>query len=180
MQKDWDVIVVGSGNAALCAAIAAKEKGREVLVIEKARPTLAGGNSKYTAGAMRFVYTTKDDLLPLVEDPNDEADRAHGLRQYPAEKFEADLIGFNDGRPLSGEQKTLVRESYDVVRWLASHDVKFEPIYSRQSFQKDGKHIFWGGLTLAAKNEGVGLVDAELQAFLGWAARSGTIAAPPT
>ena len=51
------------------------------------------------------------------------------------------------------------------MRWLASHEVKFEPIYSRQSFQKDGKYIFWGGLTLAARNEGVGLVDAELQAF---------------
>jgi tricarballylate dehydrogenase len=44
--------------------------------------------------------------------------------------------------------------------------VKFEPIYSRQSFQKDGKHVFWGGLTLEAKHEGVGLVEAELRVFL--------------
>ena len=167
MQEEWDVIVVGSGNAALCAAIAAREKGCQVLVIEKAHPTLAGGNSKYTAGAMRFAYSTKDDLLPLLEDPNEERIEHTDFGQYPAEKFEADLIGFNGGRPLSGEQRTLVGESYDVVRWLASHEVKFEPIYSRQSFQKDGRHIFWGGLTLAAKNEGVGLVDAELQAFLG-------------
>ena len=71
MPEDWDAIVVGSGNAALCAAIAAKEQGRDVLVIEKADPALAGGNSKYTAGAMRFVYNTNEDLLPLLQDPND-------------------------------------------------------------------------------------------------------------
>ena len=81
MPKDWDVIVVGSGNAALCAAIAAKEKGRDVLVIEKAQPDLAGGNSKYTAGAMRFVYNTKEELLPLLQDPERSEAAEHGFRQ---------------------------------------------------------------------------------------------------
>ena len=52
ISEDWDSIVIGSGNAALCAAIAAKDQGCCVLVIEKADPALAGGNSKYTAGAM--------------------------------------------------------------------------------------------------------------------------------
>ena len=166
MQKDREVVVVGSGNAALCAAIAAKQEGRDVLIIEKAQPELAGGNSKYTAGAMRFVYQKNEDLIPLLRDPDDPRIAHTDFGQYSAEKFEADLLGFNDGRPLSIEQKTLIGQSYDVVRWLASYDVKFEPIYSRQSFQKDGKYIFWGGLTLATQNEGVGLVDAELQAFL--------------
>ena len=147
MQRDREVVVVGSGNAALCAAIAAKDKGRDVLIIEKAQPDLAGGNSKYTAGAMRFVYQTKEDLIPLLRDPHDPRLASTDFGQYPAEKFEADLLGFNDGRPLSIEQKTLIEQSYDVVRWLASY-------------------VFWGGLTLAAQNEGVGLVDAELQAFL--------------
>ena len=44
------VIVVGTGNAALCAAIAALEKGAEVLLLEKADEALAGGNTKYTGG----------------------------------------------------------------------------------------------------------------------------------
>src|SRR3712207_919841 len=166
MPKDWDIIVVGSGNAALCAAIAAKEKGRDVLVIEKARPELAGGNSKYTAGAMRFVYNTKDELLPLLQDPGDPRLPSTDFGSYTAQKFAEDLLGFNDGRPLSAEQQALITQSYDAVRWLASHEVKFEPIYSRQSFQKDGRYVFWGGLTLAAKHEGVGLVDAEVRTFL--------------
>ncbi|MCM2503803.1 FAD-dependent tricarballylate dehydrogenase TcuA [Aureimonas altamirensis] len=165
MSENLDVLVVGSGSAALCAGLAAREKGASVLVIEKAGPDLAGGNSKYTAGAMRFVYGGNDDLVPLLRDPEDPrlADTEFG--SYTADRFEKDLLGFNDGRPLTEEQQILIAESYPAMVWLAGNDVKFEPIYTRQSFQKGGRHVFWGGLTLAAQNEGVGLIDAELAAF---------------
>ncbi len=166
MRRAWDVVVIGSGNAALCAAVAARESGSTVLVIEKAPLNMAGGNSKYTAGAMRFVYNSDDELLPLLRDPHDERLLHTDFGSYPAERFADDLLGFNDGRPLSVEQESLIAHSYRVVRWLASHDVTFEPIYTRQAFQKDGRYVFWGGLTLAADGEGVGLVEAELRAFL--------------
>ncbi|MEL6640076.1 MAG: FAD-dependent tricarballylate dehydrogenase TcuA [Pseudomonadota bacterium] len=159
------VIVVGSGNAALCAGISALENGAEVLMLEKADEALAGGNTKYTAGAMRFAYDGNADLLPLVRNQEDPRLPNTDFGSYTQEKFASDLRGFNDGRPLSPEQQTLISQSGDTLRWLASHDVTFEPIYSRQSFEKDGKHIFWGGLTLAAENEGVGLFDMELAAF---------------
>lgn len=158
------VIVVGTGNAALCAAIAALEKGADVTLLEKADTALAGGNTKYTAGAMRFAYDGKDDLMPLLRDPDDARLAKTDFGSYTTEKFGADLLGFNDGRPLSPEQKVLIEKSGETMRWLASHNVKFEPIYSRQSFEKDGRHVFWGGLTLAAENEGVGLFDMELAA----------------
>ncbi len=166
MNEAWDVVVVGSSNAGLCAAIAAREAGCNVLVIEKADPELAGGNSKYTAGAMRFVYEGNADLLPLLQNPDDPRLPATEFGAYTADRFAADLLHFNDGRPLSPEQEALIAGSYDTLSWLASHDVKFEPIYSRQSFEKDGKHVFWGGLTLAAEAEGVGLVEAELRTLL--------------
>ncbi|GAA6174263.1 FAD-dependent tricarballylate dehydrogenase TcuA [Sulfitobacter pacificus] len=158
------VIVVGTGNAALCAAIAALEKGATVLLLEKAGKDLAGGNTKYTAGAMRFAYDGNADLLPLVREQDDPRLPKTDFGSYTKDKFAADLLGFNDGRDLSPEQKVLVENSGDTMRWLASHDVTFEPIYSRQSFEKDGKHVFWGGLTLAAENEGVGLFDMEMAA----------------
>ncbi len=158
------VIVVGTGNAALCAALAALETGAQVTLLEKADEALAGGNTKYTAGAMRFAYNGIDDLLPLLRDPNDSRLGDTDFGSYDTEKFGDDLLGFNDGRPLSDEQQTLINTSGETMRWLASHDVKFEPIYSRQSFEKDGRHVFWGGLTLAAENEGVGLFDMELAA----------------
>ncbi len=161
-----DVIVVGSGNAALCAAIAAREAGAEVLVIEKAKEDLAGGNSKYTAGAMRFAYNSNEELMPLLSDPEDPRLPDTEFGSYTVEKFATDLLGFNDGRPLSSEQNALINKSYETMLWLAGHGVTFEPIYERQSFEKDGKHVFWGGLALAADGEGVGLVEAELDALL--------------
>ena len=170
------IVIAGSGNAALSAGIAALEAGARVVMLEKADADLAGGNTKYTAGAMRFAYASGADLLPLLKNPDDPRLAATDFGSYTQEKFAADLEGFNDGRPLSPEQQTLIAESYAAVKWLASHDVKFEPIYARQSFVKNGRHVFWGGLTLAAENEGVGLFDQELAAFtrLGGEIRYGT------
>ena len=165
MKKKNKVIIVGSGNAALCAGIAALEKGAAVLMLEKASQEEMGGNSRYTAGAMRFVYNSNEDLLPLLLNPKDEKIAITEFGAYPKEKFQQDLLSFNDGRPLSIHQQILINESYDTLRWLGEHNIKFEPIYSRQTFQKDGKYIFWGGLTLEAKGEGVGLVEAELNEF---------------
>ena len=159
------IIVVGSGNAALSAGIAALEKGAQVTIVEKANEAEAGGNSRYTAGAMRFVYNSNEELLPLLLDPEDEKIVITEFGQYTKEKFQEDLLGFNDGQPLSLHQHILIDKSYETMAWLGSHNVKFEPIYSRQTFQKDGKYIFWGGLTLEARGEGVGLVDAELAEF---------------
>jgi len=160
-----DIIVIGSGNAALCAAIAALEKGAKVLIIEKANEAEMGGNSRYTAGAMRFVYNGDEDILPLLKNPTDEKIANTVFGSYTKGKFQKDLFGFNEGKPLSIHQQTLINESYDTMRWLSTHNIKFDPIYSRQTFEKDGKFIFWGGLTLEAEGEGVGLVAAELKEF---------------
>ncbi len=159
------VIVVGSGNAALCAGIAALEGGADVLMLEKADEALAGGNTKYTAGAMRFAYDGADDLMPLLKDPDDTRLKVTDFGGYTRAKFADDLLMFNGGRPLSPEQEKLIGESLSAMQWLGGHGVKFEPIYSRQSFEKDGRHVFWGGLTLAAENEGVGLFEMERAAF---------------
>lgn len=158
------VIVVGSGNAALCAALAALEEGADVLILEKADAELAGGNTKYTAGAMRFAYDGPADLMPLIRDRADPRLARTRFGSYPKAQFAEDLLGFNGGRPLSPEQSRLVEHSLDTLHWLARHDVTFEPIWSRQSFERDGEIVFWGGLTLAARNEGVGLFEMELAA----------------
>ena len=108
MKKIWDVIIVGSGNAALCAGIAACESGAKVLVIEKADQQMAGGNTKYTAGAMRFVYNSSSDLLPLLSNPSDKRIPDTDFGTYTKDKFSIDLLEFNEGESLTEEQETLI------------------------------------------------------------------------
>jgi len=62
-----DVLVVGAGNAAACAALAARDKGASVAMLEAAPEEERGGNSTYTAGAMRVVFHGVDDLVQLYD-----------------------------------------------------------------------------------------------------------------
>ena len=63
IDPNIDVIVVGAGNAAMNAALAAKESGASVVMLEAAPESARSGNSAFTGGAFRFVYRTVDDLL---------------------------------------------------------------------------------------------------------------------
>ena len=67
-MKETDVIVVGAGNAAFCAALAAREQGAKVVVLERAPEAERGGNSRFTAGGFRFVHNGAEDLRQLMPD----------------------------------------------------------------------------------------------------------------
>ncbi len=66
-----DIIVVGAGNAATCAALSAREHGASVLMLEIAPEPYACGNSAFTGGAFRIVYHDFDDLAQLIPDMGD-------------------------------------------------------------------------------------------------------------
>ena len=61
-MENYDVIVVGAGNAALCAALSARERGASVIVLERAPESERGGNSYFTAGGFRFAHEGLDDV----------------------------------------------------------------------------------------------------------------------
>src|SRR5512143_1596855 len=67
LAQEYDVIVVGKGNAALCAALSAREQGASVLMLEAAAEDESGGNSRFAGGVMRFAYETVDDLKRVTE-----------------------------------------------------------------------------------------------------------------
>ncbi len=161
MGATRDVVVVGSGNAALCAAIAAAEEGADVLILEAGGEDHVGGNSRYTAGAMRFAYDDGDAVRALLAERDDPRAAASDFGAYPAAQFEADLLRFHDDAQLSALQRSVVAASYETLAWLAARGVRFVPIYDRQSFRQGGRHRFWGGLTLCAEGEGEGLVAVE-------------------
>ena len=71
-----DVIVVGAGNAAACAALAAREQGVNVIMLEAAPIDDCGGNSRYTGGLMRVVFNNVDELAQIIPELTEEEKKA--------------------------------------------------------------------------------------------------------
>src|SRR4051794_2197341 len=159
----WDVVVVGAGNAAFCAAQAAAQNGAKVLMVERAPKELMGGNSRFTAGAFRCVYDGVDDLTAIMPDlTKDEIDRSD-FGTYTADKFYDDMFRVTEYRTDGELCDRLVGRSRDAMRWLHKTGMKFDPIWGRQAYLIDGKFKFWGGLTVEAKGGGPGLVEQHLK-----------------
>jgi len=160
VHDEFDVVVVGGGNAALCAALAARDGGAEVLVLERAPFAERGGNSTFTAGAMRFAYDGVEDIVALVPDLSADQLANTDFGTYPETQFLDDLARVTEYRTDPDLAEILVKRSFDTMRWLQRHGVRFLPIFGRQAFLVDGKFTFWGGLTLEAMGGGPGLVDS--------------------
>jgi tricarballylate dehydrogenase len=156
----YDVIVVGGGNAALCAALAAQETGARVLVLEAAPPEERGGNSRFTAGGMRIAYRGVDDLLELVPDLTEEERANTDFGTYTQDQFYDDLSRVTQYHTNPEMAETLVSHSLETTLWMRTRGVRFAPIYGRQAFKVEGRFKFWGGLTVEASGGGPGLVDS--------------------
>ncbi|MBO3093514.1 FAD-dependent tricarballylate dehydrogenase TcuA [Cellulomonas dongxiuzhuiae] len=157
MSEHVDVVVVGAGNAGFCAALAAAERGRRVLVLEKAPQELAGGNSYFTHGATRFVHDGLDDVRSLVEP--DERFGITTVPPYTAEEYEADITLLSGGRNDEDRTRVLVAESHDAMSWLRGLGMRYELMYGRQAyFLEDGSVLFWGGLHVGNVDGGIGMI----------------------
>ena len=154
------VVVVGGGNAAMCAAISARECGADVTLLERAPFDLRGGNTRFTAGAMRAVYEGVDDLVRLMPDLTPAEIERTDFSSYSAADFFDDMGRVTQYRCDPDLVDRLVNDSYPTLRWMQSHGVRFLPLYGRQSFNVDGRVKFWGGLTVEAWGGGPGLVDS--------------------
>jgi len=154
-----DVIVVGAGNAAFCAALAAAEQGVSVLMLERAPEAEAGGNSRFTAGAFRCVYNGVDDLRTLMPDLTDDEVAKSDFGTYTEEKFFDDMGRVTEYRTDPDLCEILVTRSKSTMRWMRDKGVRFMPIWGRQAYKIGGMFKFWGGLTVEAWGGGPGLVD---------------------
>lgn len=124
-QEDmFDVIIVGAGNAAFAAALAARHAGAGVLVLEKASHKLRGGNTRFTGGLFRCAYNSLEDLIPIVRVHDDPATVA--LDPYTSADFRRDMERVTGGRCDPDLTTVLIQRSYDTVRWMAELGVAWE------------------------------------------------------
>ncbi len=164
LPQSADVLVVGAGNAAMCAALAAREQGASVLVLERAPQDERGGNTYFTAGAIRCAYDGVDQLRELMPDLTDEEVANTDFGTYTEDQFFDDMARVTEYRADPELVDLLVRSSRPALLWLRSKGVRFAPIWGRQAFKVGNRFTFWGGLTVEAWGGGPGLVEALFEA----------------
>ena len=156
----YDVVVVGAGNAALCAALSARERGASVLVLECAPREARGGNSYFTGGLVRFPFEGMDELRELVQNlPDAEADRIE-VGSYSPDELYHDMARLTEGRADPALVSVLASEAYSTLHWMQSQGVGFELALRRQAFESDGVLRFFASAPLEFAGGGKGLVDA--------------------
>jgi len=157
---EYDVIVVGAGNAALAAAVSARENGADrVVVLEKAPRDMRGGNTHWSGGVLRFAFDDPREIEPLVPDAEAEFGNFYdGIQPYPRQHYLDDLVRVTNGRTDPTLSRVLVDNSKDTVFWM--HDVgriKMEPAATLSAVRKDNQLVWARGLVVRAAHEGVGL-----------------------
>jgi tricarballylate dehydrogenase len=124
-----DVLVIGGGNAALCAALTAREAGASVMLLEASPREWRGGNSQHTRN-LRCMHDAPQDLLVDV---------------YPEEEFWQDLLKVTGGATDEKLARLVIRASSTCRPWMRSHGVRFQPSLSGALHTARTNAFFMGG-----------------------------------
>src|ERR1700761_6624975 len=144
-MADYDVIVVGAGNAALAAAASARENGAErVVVLEKAPRAMRGGNTHWSGGVLRFAFDDPREIGPLLPGVEKEFEDFYaGIQPYTRNDFHGDLMRVTSGQTDPVLSQVLVNNSKDTVFWMhETGQIKMEPAVSLTGVRK-GNQIIW-------------------------------------
>ena len=111
LTRKFDVLVIGGGNAALCAAISARRAGASVLVLEGAPKFYRGGNTRHTRN-MRCAHDAATEIL---------------TGPYTEEEFWDDLLRVTGGQTDEELARFMIRESKDILNWIVEQGVRWQP-----------------------------------------------------
>ncbi len=124
-----DVLVIGGGNAALCAALRAREAGASVMLLEAAPREWRGGNSMHTRN-LRCMHDAPQDVL---------------TEAYPEEEFWQDLLKVTGGKTNEAMARLAIREGSGCRDWMKKHGVRFQPSLSGTLHLSRTNAFFMGG-----------------------------------
>ncbi len=110
-QIDTDVLVVGGGNAALCAAMTAREAGADVVLVESAPRDFRGGNSRHTRN-LRYMHSGANGYLTGA---------------YLEDEFWDDLIKITGGQTSELIARLTIQQSKNIGTWMQAHGCRFQP-----------------------------------------------------
>ncbi|OTG71978.1 FAD-binding dehydrogenase [Acinetobacter sp. ANC 4169] len=125
----YDVVVIGGGNAALCAAITAREAGATVLLLEAAPKEWRGGNSQHTRN-LRCMHNQPQDVL---------------IDAYPEEEYWQDLLKVTGGKTNEHLARLVIRSTETCREWMKKHGVNFQPPLSGALHVARTNAFFMGG-----------------------------------
>jgi len=154
LTRKYDVLVIGGGNAALCAAIAARRAGASVLVLEGAPKFYRGGNTRHTRN-MRCAHDAATEIL---------------TGPYTEQEFWEDLQRVTGGRTDEELARFMISESKDILNWIVEQGVRWQPslggtlsLGRTNSFFLGGGRAMLNALYLTAERLGVEIrYDAEV------------------
>ena len=113
-DTEWDVVIAGGGNAALCAAITAAEAGCRVIILEGAPKPYRGGNSRHT----RNFRCMHEGPMSVLTDA------------YLEDEYFDDLLRVTKGRTDERLARMVIRSSQECLPWMQAHGVHFQPSLS--------------------------------------------------
>jgi tricarballylate dehydrogenase len=132
-MEDVDVLVVGGGNAAMCAALEAADRGARVLVLESAPEHMRGGNTRHTRN-IRCAHDTSD---------------RYSSGAYKDDEFLEDLIDVTGGPENLNLAKFAIRQSHKIPDWMTSHGVNWQqPLAGTLNLGRTNRWFLGGGKAL--------------------------------
>src|SRR3954454_22923781 len=154
LNRKFDVLVIGGGNAALVAAISARRAGASVLVLEGAPKFYRGGNTRHPRN-MRCAHDAATDIL---------------TGPYPEQEFWEDLLRVTGGQTDEELARFMIAESKDILNWVVEQGVRWQPslggtlsLGRTNSFFLGGGRAMLNALYLTAERLGVDILyDAEV------------------
>jgi tricarballylate dehydrogenase len=154
LTRKFDVLVIGGGNAALCAAISARRTGASVLVLEGAPKFYRGGNTRHTRN-MRCAHDAATDIL---------------TGPYTENEFFEDLLRVTEGQTDEELARHMIHESKDILGWIVDQGVRWQPslggtlsLGRTNSFFLGGGRAMLNALYLTAEQLGIDILyDAEV------------------